>query len=164
MGTSGSGKSGQGNGYEAVRWNTNIWHALKVQRKYVAFARRDAVGQRAVQVLGVIGRQIDGRVANNIPRHGLLSGRRLNRPLWLKSASAWIVVNISNRSDFIAFVPFPTVSCLSIKIHQRWTCFEINRLSNQMQSHKVRKSIVEWSKKRPEAIRHEYFKILMHKS
>lgn len=77
LGTSGPGQGGQGVGNEAYGRDTDIRHAPEAQRQHAALSRRDAFGQRPVQVSSVVHRQADGRVADHIPRHGLLPGHRL---------------------------------------------------------------------------------------
>lgn len=60
LGTSGFRKIGQRDDHEAHGRGTNIRYASEAQRQYVAFPRRDAVGQRPVQMSGIIRRQADG--------------------------------------------------------------------------------------------------------
>lgn len=74
MGTSGSWKSGQGDGHAANGRGADVRHAPEAQRQYAAFPRRDAPGQGPLQVSGVVCGQADGRTADGVSGHGLLSG------------------------------------------------------------------------------------------
>lgn len=75
VGASGPGESGQGDGHATYGRGADVRHAPEAQGQHVALARRDAVGQGPVQVPGLVGGPADGRVADHIPRHGLLPGR-----------------------------------------------------------------------------------------
>jgi len=60
VGTSGPGKSGQGDGHEANGRGADVRHAPEAQRQHTAFPRRDAPGQGPLQVSCVVRGQADG--------------------------------------------------------------------------------------------------------